>query len=141
MTKTVNQIRSEMIERNRAFSEVKNLRGALSDASNRLAAIEADLAARPRQPTDNRDRIRDHIADLESNLGKAETWCREINPDQILEHDAKIAAAEQAAKDARMAEEAAAQIARREAAAKAVAARKAQFAARKRQREETIEYR
>ncbi|MDR6305937.1 cob(I)alamin adenosyltransferase [Nitrobacter vulgaris] len=139
--KTINQVRSEAIERNRAFSEVINLRDAISDARKRLASIEADLAARPRQPTDNRDRIRTHIADLESSLAEAEAWCREINPDQLLEYDTKIAAAEEAARVAREAEEAASAIARREAATNAEAARKAQFAARKRQREETIEYR
>lgn len=141
MTKTVNQIRSEMIERNLALSEVKNLRGTLAEARKNLSFVEADLAERPRQSTDNRDRIRDHIADLESNLSKAEAWCREVNPDQLRDHDTKLAAAQKAAREAREVEEAAAEIARREAAAKAEAARTAQFAARKRQREETIEYR
>src|SRR5690242_17119379 len=115
--KTINQVRSEAIERNRAFSEVTNLRDALSDARKRLASIEADLAIRPRQSTDSRDRVRTHITDLESSLAEAEAWCREINPDQLIEHDAKIAAAERAARVAREAEQAAAEIARGEAPA------------------------
>jgi hypothetical protein len=116
--KTVNQIRAEQMERSLAFANVISGRLKLDGARKRLAAVEADLAARPRQPTDNRDRIRNHVADLESELAQAETWCREINPDRLIEHDAKIAAAEHAAREAKEAEEAAAEIARLEARAK-----------------------
>jgi hypothetical protein len=139
MTKTINQIRAETLERSRALAEVIALRDKLADARKRLAFVEADLAARPRQPTDNRDRVSDHIADLTKRLADAEAYCLQVNPDQLCEHDAKIAAAEEAAKAARMAEEAAHEIARREAAAKAEADGQARMAARKRRELEAIE--
>lgn len=137
MTKTINQIRAETMERSRALAEVIALRDKLADARRRLAFVEADLAARPRQPTDNRDRINDHIADLTKRLADAEAYCFQVNPDQLREHDAKLAAAEEAAKAARLAQDAAAEIARREAAAKAEAAGRARLEARKRQQAES----
>jgi hypothetical protein len=139
MTKTINQIRAETMERSRALAEVIALRDKLADARKRLAFVEADLAARPRQPTDNRDRINDHIADLTKRLADAEAYCLQVNPDQLREHDAKLAAAEEAAKAARLAQEAAYEVARREAAAKAEADGQARMAARKRLELEAIE--
>ncbi|WP_425906285.1 hypothetical protein [Nitrobacter sp. TKz-YC02] len=138
--KTVNQIRAETMERSHAFADVIALRDKLADARNRLAAVKADLAARPRQPTETRDRIRDHVADLESNLNKAEAWCREINPDQLLKHDSKLVAAEEATRALREAEEAAHEIALAEGRKTAAVAGQARLEARKRQQTEAIEY-
>ncbi len=138
MTKTVSQIRAEILERRRAFAEVMRLRGKLADARNRLAADEADLAARPRQPVDTRDRHRQHVADLTFRLSEAETYCRDVNPDQLRDHDAKIAAEERAAKAAREAEEAAHLIALEEGRKAAAIAAQARFETRNRQKAEAI---
>lgn len=129
MTTTINQSRAATMERAQAFAAVMTGRLKLEGARNRLAAIEADLAARPRQPTDNRDRTRDHVADLESSLAEAEAWCRKINPDQLREHDEKIAAAERAAQELKEAQEAADKIAVRETQAKSYSTTQARQAA------------
>lgn len=136
--KTLSQIRSEAMERSRAFAEVLALRDKLADARNRLAAVEADLAARPRQSTDKRDRHRQHVADLTERLTGAEAYCREINPDQLRDHDAKIAAEERATKAARMAQEAAHKIALEEGRKAAAIAAQARLEARKRQQAQAI---
>lgn len=81
----VHEERAAMIERSWAFNAVVNLRVDLVTAESRLAGLEAQGR---HCRLDALSLARDHVASLRADLASAESYCRKINPDQLVAHDA-----------------------------------------------------
>lgn len=100
----VSEERASTLERSRAFNVVVNLRTDLVAMESRLAGLKAQ-GRHCRQEA--LKLARDHVATLRADLASAESYCREINPDQLAAHDEaerRKAAAERQAHEIALAE-------------------------------------
>lgn len=102
--KSVAQIRAEAQERSRAFAAVIHLRDDLSPLRQRLANASATVTGL-RYDRDHFHRLAAAVSEKEAALQAAVEFCMAVAPDLVMNHDAQAAAAEQAARDDKQAQE------------------------------------
>ena len=102
--KSVAQIRAQSMERSQAVAAVIHLRDGLSPLRQRLATASATVTGL-RYDRDHFHRLAAAVSEKEAALDAAVTFCMMVAPDLLTNHDMQAAAAEEAERDDRQAQE------------------------------------